>query len=105
VREVLGNDPSAASLPEHGDDVVPDRQRSLRDVRDARRGQRGQEPPSDRDPGAAPPVGHVAVEHTTRTAPATGYRHPVLGAGFSIVQFFVVFVLVLGILWFFFGRT
>jgi hypothetical protein len=28
----------------------------------------------------------------------------VLGAGFSFVQFIVVFVLVLGVLWFFFGR-
>jgi hypothetical protein len=28
----------------------------------------------------------------------------VLGAGFSVVQFIVVFLLVLAILWFFFGR-
>jgi hypothetical protein len=28
----------------------------------------------------------------------------VLGAGFSVVQFIVVFLLVLAILWFFYGR-
>jgi hypothetical protein len=28
----------------------------------------------------------------------------VLGAGFSVVQFVVVFLLVLAVLWFFFGR-